>query len=86
MILKELKDDDIIQEEEEKTYKLGNSTVIIHVPQMTVAQKRKALTKLYDTIHEIARSCEKRGVDTSSWFYTEEEIEKMKKDDRYTFI
>lgn len=86
MLSKELKDEDIIQEEKEITYKFGNSTVIVHVPQMTVAQKRKSLIKLYDTINEIARSCEQRGIDTSSWFYTQEEIEKMKKDERYTFI
>lgn len=53
---------------------------------MTVAQKRKQLRKIYDTINEIARNCEKRGIDTSDWFYTDEEIEKMKKDPRYTFI
>ncbi|MCX4249664.1 MAG: hypothetical protein OSJ65_07900 [Bacilli bacterium] len=81
-----MKDDDIIQEKEEKVYKFGNSTVIVHIPQMTVAQKRKQLRKIYDTINEIARSCEKRGIDTSDWFYTDEEIEKMKKDPRYTFI
>lgn len=81
-----MKDDDIIQEKEEKVYKFGNSTVIVHIPQMTVAQKRKQLRKIYDTINEIARNCEKRGIDTSDWFYTDEEIEKMKNDPRYTFI
>ena len=81
-----MKDDDIIQEKEEKVYKFGNSTVIVHIPQMTVAQKRKQLRKIYDTINEIARNCEKRGIDTSDWFYTDEEIKKMKNDPRYTFI
>lgn len=80
-----MKDDDIIQEEEEKVYKFGNSTVIVHIPQMTVAQKRERLKIIYDTINEIARDCERRGIDTSDWFYTSEEI-KMKKDPRYTFI
>lgn len=81
-----MKDDDIIQEKEERVYKFGNSTVIVHIPQMTVAQKRKQLRKIYDTINKIARNCEKRGIDTSDWFYTDDEIEKMKKDPRYTFI
>ncbi|HAB65775.1 MAG TPA: hypothetical protein DCE23_00260 [Firmicutes bacterium] len=81
-----MKDDDIIQEKEERVYKFGNSTVIVHIPQMTVAQKRKQLRKIYDTINEIARNCEKRGIDTSDWFYTDEEIKKMKNDPRYTFI
>ena len=81
-----MKDDDIIQEEKEITYKDGNTTIIVHIPKMTVAQKRKQLTKIYDTIHKIARDCEKRGIDTSTWFYTEEEIKKMKNNPRYTFI
>ena len=81
-----LKDDDIIQEEEEKVYKFGNSTVVVHVPRMTVAQKRDRLKKIYDTVNQIARKCEQRGIDTSDWFYTEEEIEKLNKDPRYIFI
>lgn len=81
-----MKDDEIIQEEEEKVYKFRNSTVVVHIPRMTVAQKRERLRKIYDTIHQIARNCERRGIDTSDWFYTPEEIEKMKKDSRYTFI
>lgn len=81
-----MKDDDIIQEEEEKTYKFGNSTVIVHIPRMTVAQKRERLREIYDTINQIARSCEQRGIDTSDWFYTKEELEELKKNPEYTFI
>ncbi len=81
-----MNDNDIIQHEEERIYKFGNSKVIVHIPQMTVAQKRENLRKLYDTINEIARNCEKRGINTSDWFYTADEIEKMKKDPKYTFI
>lgn len=81
-----MNDNDIIQYKEERVYKFGNSTVIVHIPEMTVAQKRKNLRKLYDTINNIARNCDKRGIDTSDWFYTAEEIEEMKKDSKYTFI
>lgn len=81
-----LKDDDIIQQAEIKKYQFGQTKVEVHVPQMTVSQMRKQLTKIYDTINDIARDCERRGIDTSSWFYTEEEIEKMKQDPNYTFI
>jgi len=81
-----MKDNDIIQEEEEKTYKFGNSTVIVHIPRMTVAQKRESLRKVYDTINKIARRCEQRGIDTSDWFYTKEEIERLKEDPNCLFI
>jgi len=81
-----MKDTDIIQEEEEKVYKFGNSTVIVHIPRMTVAQKRKSLKNIYDTINKIARNCEQRGIDTSDWFYTKEELERLKEDPEYTFI
>ena len=67
-----MKDDDIIIKHEIKRFNLGNTKVEV--------------TNLYDTINEIARNCERRGIDTSDWFYTDEEIEKMKKDPRYTFI
>ncbi|MDO5569522.1 MAG: hypothetical protein Q4G04_05400 [bacterium] len=79
-------DNDIIQEEKEFVYKDGNTTITIIRPRMTVAEKRTALKNVYDTIHKIARECEQRGVDTSDWFYTEEEIESMKKDKKYIFI
>ncbi len=81
-----MKDDDIIIKREIKKFNLGNTKVEVIVPEMTVAQLRKNLTNLYDTINKIARNCEKRGIDTSDWFYTDEEIEKMKNDPRYTFI
>lgn len=81
-----MKDDEIIQEEEEKVYKFGNSTVVVHIPRMTVAQKRERLRKIYDTINQIARRCEQRGIDTSDWFYTKEELEELKKNPEYTFI
>lgn len=81
-----MKDDDIIQKHEIKKYQFGNTKVQIVIPEMTVAQKRKALKNLYDTINDIARHCEARGIDTSDWFYTKEQIEEMKKDPNYIFL
>lgn len=81
-----MKDDDIIIKHEIKKFNLGNTKVEVIVPEMTVAQLRKNLTNLYDTINKIARNCEKRGIDTSGWFYTDEEIEKMKNDPNNIFI
>ncbi len=81
-----MNDNDIIIKHEVNKFNFGNTKVEVIIPEMTVAQLRNNLINLYDTIYEIARNCEKRGIDTSDWFYTDEEIEKMKKDPRYTFI
>ena len=37
-------------------------------------------------INDIASSCENKGIDTSNWFYTNEELEEMKKSPDYIFI
>ena len=79
-------DDEIIIKHEIKKFNLGDTKVKIIIPEMTVAQLRKCLTYIYYTINEIAEDCEKRGIDTSSWFYTDAEIEKMKNNPDYTFI
>ena len=70
------------------TYEFENSTVIIsdeYVPT-TIEEMRKNLKNFYDVCNQIARNLEARGVDTSDMFYTEEELEEMKKSDKYTFI
>lgn len=69
-----------------KTIKIGNSTIDIYQEVCSEEKRKQNLIKIYDAINEIARSAEKRGVDTSSWFYTHEQIEKMKKDSKYKFI
>lgn len=47
---------------------------------------RQNLTNLYDVIFSIARSAEEKGIDVSDWFYTEEQIQEMKKNPKYKFI
>ena len=72
----------------EVVYKLKNATVIISdefVPK-TVEGMRKKLQELYEVCNQIAGNLKERGVDASNLFYTEEEIEEMKKSDKYTFI
>ena len=81
-----MKDDEIIQKKVVKNYKFGNAKVKVIILEMTVAQKRKALKNIYDTINDIASSCEDKGIDTSNWFYTNEELEEMKNSPDYIFI
>ena len=72
----------------EVTYKIGNGTVIIsdeYIPK-TIEEMRRNLKRFYDVCNKIARNLEARGVDTSNLFYTEEELEEMRKSDEYTFI
>ena len=52
----------------------------------TLEEKIINLKRFYDVCNEIAESLSARGVDTSDMFYTEEELEEMKKSDKYTFI
>lgn len=81
-----MKDNEIIQRKSIKNYQFGNTIIKVIIPEMTVAQKRKALKNIYDTINDIASSCENKGIDTSNWFYTNEELEEMKDSPDYIFI
>ena len=54
--------------------------------EVTFEEKVKILRNLQDAINKIAISAEARGIDTSSWFYTDEEIASFRNDETYTFI
>ena len=72
----------------ETTYKIGNATVTISdefIPK-DIEGMRRNLKRFYDVCNKIARNLEARGVNTSNLFYTEEELEEMRKSDEYTFI
>ena len=71
-----------------KTFKDGNCVVNVYddaIPK-TKEGLRKNLIRMYDTVNKIAWELEKKGVDTSSWFYTPEQIQKMKESGKYNFI
>ena len=51
-----------------------------------IPQKRNHLIKIYDVVNDIARKAEKRGVDTSKWFYTEKQLKILKQDPINEFI
>lgn len=69
-----------------KSLIINNTKNEVYMEEGTLEDKKRNLKNIYDTINDIARKVEKRGVDTSSWFYTHEQIEAMKKDSRYNFI
>lgn len=47
---------------------------------------KRNLTKVYDIINDIANKCEKKGIDTSSWFINTEQLNEMKKSNSYNFL
>ena len=50
-------------------------------------EKIKAnLIRVYDLIKNIADNCNKKGIDTKSWFLNDKQINKMKKDSNYNFL
>lgn len=48
--------------------------------------QREILKNIYDVINKIAREMEEEGKDVSDWFYTDEQIEELKKDPKNKFI
>lgn len=52
----------------------------------TENQIKRTLTKIYDVINDIAHNAEKRGVDTSKWFYTDKQVAELKKDPKNRFL
>lgn len=70
-----------------KKLRLGQTQVEVCIETIpTEIQLKQYLTKIYDVVNNIAVQAEKRGIDTSNWFYTDEEIEKMKKDPLIKFL
>lgn len=70
-----------------KKLKLGQSEVEICIESIpTENQIRKYLINIYDVINKIALNAEKRGVDTSKWFYTNSQVRLLKENLENHFI
>ena len=70
-----------------KEIKLGQAQVEFHIDEIpTEEQVKNRLIKIYDTINKIATNAEKRGIDTSKWFYTPKQIKSMKERNKQLFI
>lgn len=67
----------------ERQYKLENSVVEIERSIASKEEIKKNLIELYDVVNEIAEEQRKKGVDTSDWFYTKQELESIKNDPSY---
>lgn len=71
-----------------QTIRIGSSTIEFYEEESTKSNEelKNVLTKMYDVSNKIARNAEKRGVDTSNWFYTSKQINSMKKQKGNLFI
>lgn len=70
-----------------KQVKLGQSQVEFYIDNTpTKEQFRERLIKIYDLINKFAIDAEKRGVDTSKWFYTSKQLKKLKATNSDLFI
>lgn len=70
-----------------KELTLGKTQIRVCIESIpTEEQIRKRLTKIYDVVNNIAYKAEKRGVDTSKWFYTSKQIRKLKNNPENKFI
>ena len=68
-----------------KKYQFGKAKVEIH-SNVTEEEERQNLIKLYDTINEIADEHRKQGINVDDWFYTQEQLDEIKKSGKYNFI
>ena len=59
---------------------------IMNNEEELMAKRRQNLIKVYDVINKIARAHKARGEDVSSWFYTKEQFEELKKDPKNIFL
>ena len=49
-------------------------------------KQKQNLKNIYDVINKIARQHRERGENVDEWFFTKEEVEKLKKDPKNKFI
>ena len=69
-----------------KSVKDGNTTIEVYAETPPEEELRKRLIHIYDVFNELATQVEARGGDTSKWFYTDKQLEKLKKDKKCRFI
>jgi len=71
-----------------KQIRIGLSTIEFYEEEesKTNEELKSALTRIYDVSNKIARNAEKRGIDTSDWFYNSKQIKLMQQNEENLFI
>ncbi len=69
-----------------KKIKNGNSEIEIYDSDLTEEERKNNLISLYKTINKIADVQRQKGINVNNWFYTSEELKKMKDSGKYNFL
>lgn len=70
-----------------KMFLLDKTEIRIYIKKIpSEEQIKKKLVQIYDVINEVAESAELRGIDISKWFYTTNQLKKLKGDYRNNFL
>lgn len=70
-----------------KNLTLGQTEIEICIESIpTQEELRNHLIKIYDVVNDIAIKAEKRGVNTSKWFYTDKQLNLLKQNPDNNFI
>ncbi len=70
-----------------KQLQLGQTEIEVCIETIpTEEQQKQRLIRIYDVVNEIADKANKRGIDTSKWFYTSKQIKKLKENSNNLFI
>lgn len=70
-----------------KNLTLGQTEIEICIESIpTQEELRNHLIKIYDVVNDIAIKAEKRGVNTSKWFYTDKQLNLLKQSPDNNFI
>ena len=68
-----------------KQLTFGKSKVEVY-SNVTPEERKTNLINLYKTINKIANEKRKKGENVDDWFYTEEELEEIKKNGKYELL
>lgn len=69
-----------------KKIKNGKAEIEIYSSDLSKEEQKNNLVNLYKTINQIADTQRSKGNDVNDWFYTKNELEKMKKSGKYNFL
>lgn len=59
-------------------YQIGKTKGTI-ISNVTPEEKKQNLKNIYDVVNRIADSQREKGINVDDWFYTQEELEELKK-------
>ena len=65
---------------------IEKTEIEIYDADITEDEEKQNLLELYKAIYEVADEQREKGKNVDNWFYTKEQVEKMRKSGEYRFI